>query len=126
MAGLPLEMTSPDTARDFVYVDDVVEAMLSLPQLMQLSGETLNLGSGRQTTLGSLVETVLATLGSSSEVRWGAMPARHWDAHCWVANADKTHERLGWSPRVELPEAIERMARWIEARGDWYAAPALR
>jgi nucleoside-diphosphate-sugar epimerase len=124
LADQPLEMTSPDTARDFVYVDDIVDALLALERLELLSGEVLNLGSGKQTTLGELVDTVRTVLGSRSEVRWGAMPARHWDAHCWVANMDKTAERLGWRPRVALPEAIGRMARWIKAQGELNATPA--
>ena len=59
-------MVSPETARDFVFVDDVVEALLDLPKLAPLSGEVINLGTGRETTLGEFVATVKDLLGSSS------------------------------------------------------------
>src|SRR4051812_45502555 len=50
-AGLPLEMAAPDTARDFVYVEDVVEALLDLPAAARLKGDVINLGTGTETTL---------------------------------------------------------------------------
>ncbi len=69
-AGLPLEMVAPETARDFVYVEDVVRALTAFPKLVGLRGEVLNLGTGKETTLREVVATVTELLGSTSEVRW--------------------------------------------------------
>src|ERR671938_597453 len=71
-AGLPLEMVSPRTARDFVYVDDVLDALAGFGRLEGLSGEVINLGSGAQSTLAEVVELVREIVSSRSEVRWGA------------------------------------------------------
>lgn len=118
MAGLPLEMVAPQIARDFVYVDDVLDLLLDVERLRAASGEVFNVGSGVQTTLGALVALACRTLGSRSEVHWGAMRARQWDSCCWVADVAKTRRQLGWSPRVTLAEGILRMAQWIETRRD--------
>jgi len=74
-AGLPLEMVSPDTARDFV-LRDVVDALVEFPRLLGVRGEVVNLAAARETTLREVVATVTDLLGSRSEVRWGAMAAR--------------------------------------------------
>jgi nucleoside-diphosphate-sugar epimerase len=113
-AGLPLEMVGPEIARDYVYVDDVIDAFLSLPALASLHGEVLNVGSGIETTLAEVVERVQEVLGRRTEVRWGAMPARKWDTTRWQASPEKAHETLGWKPRHSLRDGIARMAAWME------------
>ena len=71
-AGLPLEMVAPETAHDFIYVDDVLDAMLDFERLAGSRGAVYNLGSGVQSTLRDVVAAVQAAVGSKSEVRWGA------------------------------------------------------
>ena len=114
--GLPLRLASPDTVRDFVYVDDVLEALLDFEYLPRLRGETVNLGSGTETTLRELVETATRLLGSRSEIRWNAFPARTWDATRWSADPRKAIERLGWSPRHSLLAGLEKTAAWLDER----------
>ena len=111
-------MVSPEIARDFVYVDDVVEALTDFEPLAELKGEVFNLGSGRQTTLGDVVEAVQATVGDASEVRWGAFEKRHWGSANWLADPTRTRDTLGWSAQTTLQEGIRRTAAWSESRGE--------
>ena len=117
-AGQPLEMTSPDTARDFVYVDDVVDALVDVDRVPAVSGEVFNLGTGVESTLRDVVAAVQAAVGGGSEVKWGAMPARHWDTDRWQADAGKARTALGWSARTTLAEGVARMAAWMAAAGE--------
>lgn len=117
-AGEPLEMAAPETARDFVYVDDVVEALLATDRL-PAGGGIFNLGTGIQSTLRDVVAAVQAAVGGRSEVRWGSMAARHWDTDRWQADVSKARLALGWSPRHTLREGVARMAAWMaHATGD--------
>jgi nucleoside-diphosphate-sugar epimerase len=125
-AGLPLEMVSPDTARDFVYVDDVLGALLDLRSVSRLQGEVLNLGTGVETTMRDVVAAVTEIVGSRSEVRWGAMAARHWDSSRWCADCAKAKAVLGWEPRYSLRAGLARMAEWMERMGDDYGPEAWR
>lgn len=119
-AGLPLEMVSPEIARDFVYVDDVVEALLDFEHIRQLRGTIVNLGTGVETTLQTVVATVKELLGSRSEVRWGEMRQRHWDTTKWCANPARAAELLGWTPRHTLRMGLAKMAQWMQTIGDDY------
>ena len=123
-AGLPLEMVSPDTARDFVYVDDVLEALLNLEAVAGLRGEVVNLGTGVETKLRDVVKAVTELLGSRSEVRWGAMPARQWDSARWCADRARAKAVLGWEPRHSLRAGLARTAEWMEHTGDNYGPDA--
>jgi UDP-glucose 4-epimerase len=122
MEGETLEMAHPDTARDFVYVDDVLDALLDFERAARLSGEVLNLGTGIQSTLREVVDVVLRQVGDRSAVRWESMPARQWDARRWQADISRTRERLGWSPRHSLADGVARMAEWMSTVGVRYGA----
>lgn len=119
-AGLPLEMVSRTTARDFIYVDEVVDVLVNFAALKSMSGEVFNLGTGVQSTLVDFVAAVQEVVGSRSEVHWGGMEARKWDSNCWVADPSKTGLMLGWNARITLPEGVRRMAAWMEEVGDDY------
>jgi nucleoside-diphosphate-sugar epimerase len=121
-AGLPLEMVSPEIAHDFIFIDDVLDAMLDLERLAAMHGEVFNLGSGVQTKLGALVELVRNTLSSRSEVRWGAMPHRRWDTTSWVADVTKARQQIGWTPRIALQEGVLRMIQWMATHGGEYGS----
>jgi dolichol-phosphate mannosyltransferase len=113
--GLP-PLTVPTTARDFVYVDDVVEAM-ALAAEHARPGAVYNVGSGRQSTLAELVDLAKAELAIVAEPRWGTEPARTWDTSLWVADPRLIREDLGWSARTSLAEGFRRTVEWQRARG---------
>jgi nucleoside-diphosphate-sugar epimerase len=117
-AGLPLEMAAPDTARDFVYVEDVLDALVDIDRLTAATGEIFNLGTGVQSRLRDVVAAVQAAVGGNSEVRWGGMPPRHWDTDMWQADVSKARAVLGWSPKHTLAEGVARMAAWMAATGN--------
>jgi nucleoside-diphosphate-sugar epimerase len=125
-AGLPLQMVAPDVTRDFVFVDDVLRAFLDFDRLRAASGEVINLGTGVETTLRMVVETIQDLFGHRSEVVWGAMPPRHWDTTRWVADRTRAARLLDWEPRVGLPEGLARTAEWIAATGGHYGISEFR
>ena len=113
----PLQMVPRETARDLVFVDDVLDAFLRWDALAALNGEVLNLGTGRQTTMGEFVDAALELTGSTSEVRWGAMAPRIWDSFTWVADASKARQKLGWTAAHPLRDGLRRTLEWSRARG---------
>ena len=117
LEGKPLEMVSPDTARDFVFVDDVVEAYLQLGQLSLQCGEIFNIGTGIQSTMRDVVRAVLRATNSNVKVHWGSMPARAWDAETWLADATKVRRGLKWVAKTGLAEGIQKTAEWYIAEG---------
>jgi nucleoside-diphosphate-sugar epimerase len=115
-------MVAPETARDFVYVDDVLDALLGFDRLAAVSGEVFNLGSGVQSTMRDVVSTVLAATASRSPVQWGTMPARRWDSSRWQADITKARRLLHWAPTHALADGIASMAAWMDVAGARYAS----
>ncbi len=120
-----LAMVSPRTSRDFVYVDDVVEAMLRIDRsqtLETMSGAILNLGTGVQTTLAEIVSTLETIAGAPLKAEWNTMPARPWDTETWVADTTRLRQALGWTPAVSVREGLERSVEWFRANRHIYPA----
>ncbi|MGH9628218.1 MAG: NAD-dependent epimerase/dehydratase family protein [Bryobacteraceae bacterium] len=112
-------LASPDSAHDFVHVDDVVDAfVLAAATPGQPPGAVYNVGSGVQTTLAQLVEIVKGMLPISAEPLWRSMPGRIWDANTWVAGIRRIQETLNWHPRTGLRAGLARTLEWMRERGE--------
>lgn len=107
-------LVSPDTARDYVFVDDVVEGLLAAALSANTTkGEIYNLGSGKQTSLLEMVETVRQVLSINEKPVWGSMTARAWDTSVWVANPTKAAQDLNWRAITPLSEGLLQTAEWF-------------
>lgn len=113
--GMFPPLVSAATARDFVFVDDVVDAYLAAARHTSAGpGAIYNVGTGVQTTIGEAVEVARRVLAIPGEPQWGRMPPRVWDTDTWVADSRKIRAELGWAPRVTFAEGFERMALWLD------------
>src|SRR5439155_23757872 len=85
-------------ARDFVHVEDVVDAYLVAAGEAG-SGEVYNVGTGTQTSLGELVRIAGEVFSFAPEPAWGSMAPRGWDTSTWVADSGQIRAEPGWKPR---------------------------
>jgi nucleoside-diphosphate-sugar epimerase len=120
LTGAPIDMASPDTARDFVYVDDVVNALLMIDELKALRGEILNVGTGVQSSLAQVVEHTEAVCGRKLDVRWGGMKPRPWDSDVWVADVSKLRRLTGYGPDTPIREGLAACLAWFRDHRRFY------
>jgi nucleoside-diphosphate-sugar epimerase len=107
-------LVSPDVARDFVFVDDVVEAYLAAASRRGPEpGSVYNVGTGRQTSIREAVEVARRALSIDSIPEWGTMPNRAWDTPVWVADPTKIERELGFKPRTSFEDGFSRTVRWL-------------
>jgi len=104
--------------RDFLYVEDAVEAYLAIAGLLGdggeggAAGEAFNAGSGQPCSVLKVVELIcaLAGTGVTPDLRGAGTPAGEISRQ-WV-DAAKLRELTGWAPRVELEEGLRRTIAW--------------
>jgi len=119
LSGKLPPFVSPDVARDFVFVDDVVEAYLTAAsRRVPEPGAVYNVGTGRQTSIREAVEVSRRVLSIDSLPEWGTMPNRAWDTSIWVADPKKIERDLGWKPRTTFEEGFSRFVRWLSESPD--------
>ena len=115
-----IDMTAPGTARDFVFVDDVVDVFVNVAPLLGLRSEILNVGTGTQSSLEDVVEALLACSGRTPRVRWGCMQPRPWDSDMWVADVSKLRRLTGSCPRTTLQEGLAKTWGWFQEHLELY------
>ena len=110
------EFVNPAISRDFIYVDDVVEAFIdtALNLTAPHYGESFNIGSGCKTMIGEVAAIARSTFGIKEQPQF-SMPDRQWDVSEWFANIDRAGSVLGWKPRVRFQDGLARMADWYRA-----------
>jgi nucleoside-diphosphate-sugar epimerase len=118
VAGRLPPLVSPEIARDFVYVDDAVEAFVLAARAGLGGGEVLNVGSGVETTIAAAVESARTVFGLTAEPVWESMPDRAWDTRAWVSNPAKIEAALGWRATTSLPEGLALTADWLRSQPD--------
>ncbi len=119
-------LVSPETARDFVWVDDVCDAFVrAAGAKLERTDPTLNVASGRQTTLRSLVATAQKVFDLQGEPEWGSMEHRTWDTSVWVGDPTVAEKTLGWRAASPLSDGLAQLADWMQEdsrRRDRYRA----
>ena len=112
ITGRPFTVYRDGTAaRDYVYVDDVVDAFVRAGGASIETIGTYNIGSGQQTTVTEVHHLISTILDGSSPPCITADDAD--DSHAIALNATKAEQELGWKPTVDLAEGIQRTIRWL-------------
>ena len=95
--------------RDYVYVGDIVEALLSaLNKKLDNEFEIINLGGGINMTLIALVEKIISACGSTSALRIGVIPDRISEADEWLLDNTKAKVLLGWNPKTDIQKGLHQ------------------
>jgi nucleoside-diphosphate-sugar epimerase len=109
-------LANPDTARDYVYVADVLDAYLLAATVESADpGELFNVGTGIQTTLRDIVDVSRRLLRLSDAPEWGTLPDRPWDTSIWRADSSRIRSQLGWEPRHDLHAGLAETIDWFRA-----------
>lgn len=93
-------------SRDFVFVEDVVQANLKAAFADGVSGEVFNVGTGEATTLLDLIDQISELLGVDGNPNFA--DARTGDVRQSWADLTRSRERLGYAPQFSLPAGLRR------------------
>ncbi|MFN4146890.1 MAG: NAD-dependent epimerase/dehydratase family protein [Runella sp.] len=107
-------LVSPDISRDFVYIDDCVEAFVeaALRVDKHIAGRSYNIATGQKTTMRELVEVARQTFQIAQAPVWGSMPNRGWDLADWYGNPTAAEQDLGWKARTSLSDGLQMYHDW--------------
>ncbi len=110
-------LVSPDISRDFVYIDDCVEAFVNAAYYIHpdIYGESVNIGSGIKTTMAELVNTVIKNFNLDITPVWGSMENRNWDVENWYGNYTKAQQLIKWRPTTSVEEGLKKYEQWQDS-----------
>lgn len=92
--------------RDFIYVEETAAWLRRVAECDDLVGETINLGSGVETSVAQLAEMICEAVGRDLAPRYEARRPGDVDRH--LANVDFAREKLGFETTIDVREGIRR------------------
>lgn len=129
LAGRPevrLGATTP--RRDLTFVTDTVDGFVRAAESDAALGQVVQLGTGRDVSIGELAKIAMRALGREVPVVCEAERLRPDASEVMVLQSSPALARalLGWEPKVALKEGLRLTAEWLRARAPELAAQGYR
>jgi UDP-glucose 4-epimerase len=113
MNSIPLPITGTgEETRDFTYVGDIVDGLLSMVHYDEAVGEAFNLGASREIKIKDLAQWInILTKNSGGTV---FKKRRHWDKkNRLLSDINKAKKILNYYPKVKFKEGLKNTHRWF-------------
>ncbi len=111
-SGKTPEIKNPLAKNDFIYVEDVVEALSLLLKNCKKSG-VYNIGSGYPTSAQQIIETVYKMYNIQPKYKKANISEKDSSVDFW-ANISKIKKDINWKPKVSIEEGIEKTVQYYE------------
>jgi UDP-glucose 4-epimerase len=114
--GLPLEIYGDGKqTRDFIYIDDLIRSIRLAASVESAGGETFQIATNQETTVGELVEKLVPVLErfgvTGTKVAYGER--RQGDVMRNFSDTTKAREVLGWECLENLDTGLEKTIAWF-------------
>ena len=96
--------------RDFVYVGDVVQALIKAMKNEKQGFAAYNVGRGESVTINVLWQILCDVVGTDLPAEFG--PAREGEIHTSLANISKIEAELGYKAEITLQEGLKKTYEW--------------
>lgn len=121
LRGKKPKISSPYFVRDFVYIQDVLDAYAKLSDVPDLGGEVFNIGSGKQCTVGDVANMIIELSGCCMELEMGMPQGWPNEPKKWEADISKANDILGWMPKYSMEKGLAETIRWFEKNINIYS-----
>jgi NAD dependent epimerase/dehydratase len=122
LKGGTIKLGALTPTRDMNFVDNTVDGFLAVAGHAAAVGQVINVGSGREISIGDLARMIVELVGSKSEVvedNQRIRPANS-EVERLLCDHEKATRLLGWQPRVGLEEGLARTIEWFRSHLDRY------
>jgi len=118
-----IELGALSPTRDFNFVQDTVDGMIAILKTDGTSGETINLGSGHEISVGDLVTLIAEVMNRTVSVvsRTERMRPDNSEVERLLADASKAKRLTGWSPAFAGRDGLKR---GLGITAEWFSYPA--
>lgn len=124
LKGGPIKLGSLHPTRDMNFVDNTVDGFVAASSHPQVLGEVVNVGSGREISVGDLARLIVRLVGTDSRVIEDENRVRPEKSEVdrLLCNNEKAMRLMGWKPMIDLEEGLLRSIEWFRRHADRYKA----
>ncbi|PIS30989.1 hypothetical protein COT42_02000, partial [Candidatus Saganbacteria bacterium CG08_land_8_20_14_0_20_45_16] len=112
--GKDFKMTRGEQTREFNYVTDIAEGFVLVAQAENVIGEIINLGNSWEYKIKDVAQKIVEFMGNVTKLDLGAFPYRPGEAMRFFSSSEKAKKLLGWVPKVNLDEGLEKTITWYK------------
>ncbi len=117
----PLKLSSPKPRKNFLFVEDALDAFERAAECDVAPGEIINIGAGREYSIKDVVTTVQRRMSTPVPLQWGAVEERRWDsARKHVYDVSKAKKILDWKAATTLDDGLARTVEWFKRNRNLY------
>ncbi len=122
LTGDTIRLGSLTPTRDLNYVDDTTRGFVLASQSDEAIGRAVNLGTGKEISIGDLVNEIIAIVGGEKKVITEKKRIRPEKSEVMrlIADASLARELLGWEPEISLRDGLTRVVDWIRDNLDQF------
>ncbi|HPT59786.1 MAG TPA: NAD-dependent 4,6-dehydratase LegB [Fervidobacterium sp.] len=108
--------------RDLNYVKDTANGFITVGLHEKTIGDVYNIGSGREISIGELVQKIIDLLGRHVEIVQDEQRVRpdKSEVERLLCNANKAKALTGWEPKYTLEEGLKETIEWIQNNMQYY------
>ena len=99
--------------RDFIYIDDVINAILKTLKNRKTNGEIINIGSNKPVRIKDLIIRICSLVGSGKPI-FGKIKLRKDEIKSLYPNINKAHKILKWGPKISLNTGLKRTIKYYK------------
>jgi len=108
--GETFDMTKGEQTRDFIYVDDLVEAIILASLNNITTNEVINVCSGLESKISDVAKIVIKIINNGA-ITYN-QPYRQNEQWRYYGDNSKAKSLLGWEPKIKLEEGLRRTVEW--------------
>jgi dTDP-glucose 4,6-dehydratase len=120
--GSEIRLGNLEPTRDLNFVADTVEGFIKAAETPKAIGETINLGSGREISIGDLAALILKLMNRDIPITLEDARVRPENSEVdrLCADSRKGQSILGWRPKYSLEEGLSATIEWIRENSERY------
>ena len=100
-------MTMGEQTRDFVYITDLVEALILASRNTNAQGQIINIGSGVPLKLADIAEKIEKMIGKKGLIKLGGKPYRKNEVMEYCVDPKKAEDILGWKAKTSIEDGLK-------------------
>ena len=116
--GQRFDMSKGDQTRDYIYIEDLLEAIMLAVKIPDISGEVFNISSSFPIAIKDLALNIATQLdkGAIELINFGARDYRLGETMNYFADSSKSEGLLGWRPQISLSEGLSQTIDWRRSK----------
>ena len=121
-----LMLGNVDASRDFTYVSDTADAIISSLSSKKAIGEIINVGSGNEISIRDLALKISKIAKTKIKIRYDESRERPYDVNRLICNNKKAKTILDWTPKITMDQGLKKIFQWATANRITFEAPFKR